>query len=78
MSFGHAAAFRPILKLPNGTQGGRGKREVKLVVQGEWKKRQKAVVLLWNTTSQRLHNKWVKMLSLWFSKGVHGSQEHRL
>lgn len=27
------------------------------------------MVLLWNTTSMRLHQKWVKTLSLWFFEG---------
>lgn len=49
---------------------GSGKREVKFLgqFQGKWKERQKAVGLLCNTT-QRFHQKWVKMLSLGFSEG---------
>lgn len=74
---GHGAAFRPILKLSNSTRGGRGKREVKVLVQGEWKERQKVVAPLWKMISQSFHQKWVKTSNAWFSEGLHGSQERR-
>lgn len=74
--WGHAAAFTLILKLSSGTRG-RGKREVKLLVRGQWKKRQEAMFrFLKYDFSKALTkvSKDVRPLVFW---GFHGSQEHR-